>query len=188
VRILSVDSEPFFLAAVSLIWREKGHEIRTAENALDAIQILATYTPQVVTLNYCLFNMDVGHFIRLLRNSPRLTSTRIYVISGMGGSAAPQECLDAGADCCFYKPMQADDLQLVPEWGNDEDFRAGAGSFIAKRFTSGEGELSVTAEEIEQWRQEVGPILKARFDSEGGISGRRECDCLNETTDISILT
>jgi CheY-like chemotaxis protein len=171
VKILAVDTSPDTCAVYVAFWTHLGHEVRTAGSASEAFEILETYTPQLVTVNYCLLGMDVGDFIRVLRHSPRFTSARIYVISGGGDF---RKCQEAGADYFFLKPIGTEQLPWLPERGNDEDFRADNCPSIARYFSSGEREVDVSAEEIERWRQEFGPVPTGRFTSEGAIARQPE--------------
>ena len=100
--VLVVDNHPIMLKFMSQCFTEEGYQVLTANNGLDALDILKTETPQIIFTDLIMPHIDGEKLCRIIRKMPRLKDIRLVVFSAI---AAEQEIVfkNFGANACIAK-------------------------------------------------------------------------------------
>jgi PAS domain S-box-containing protein len=101
-KILAVDNNPVVLRLLSSRFEKLGHEVRTADDGLAAIDVLKEYTPDIIFLDLVMPNIDGERLCRIIRGMEHLKGVYIVILSAI----AAEERLDVqqfGADACIAK-------------------------------------------------------------------------------------
>jgi PAS domain S-box-containing protein len=101
-KILVVDNHPLMIKFMTTLLEKEGHQVMTAEDGLSALEVLKTFTPQVVFTDLVMPNIDGEKFCRIVRGMPELADTYLIILS----SIAADEKLDhtsLGADSAIAK-------------------------------------------------------------------------------------
>jgi PAS domain S-box-containing protein len=104
-KILVVDNHPVVLKFMSQLLEKEGHQALTAENGLSALEILKTYTPDVIFIDLIMPHIGGEKLCQIIRKIPALKEVHLIILSAI---AAEQEIDYAsfGADACIAKgPM-----------------------------------------------------------------------------------
>ena len=101
-KLLVVDDDRTVLTYIDLIFSEKGYEVVTAEDGLAALDVLETYTPDVILVDMVMPNIDGKKLCKLLRGMKKLKDTYLIVLSA---TAVEEEikASDIGADAFIAK-------------------------------------------------------------------------------------
>ncbi|MDG2303929.1 MAG: sigma-54 dependent transcriptional regulator [Candidatus Binatia bacterium] len=112
-RILVVDDEPNQLTTISRILSRQGHEVATAANGADALEVLARDAIDVLITD---LNMPVMDGMTLLREVADLTARpSTVVLTGYGTIQSAVDAMKHGAADYLIKPCNPDELKLVIE-------------------------------------------------------------------------
>lgn len=110
--ILIVDDSKFMRKILSDILVESGHTIiGEAENAREAVELCGRLSPDVVTLDVVMPEVDGVNALACLKtianSSPR---TKVVMVSSMSQAYVVKECFEAGAKDFIAKPFQASQI------------------------------------------------------------------------------
>ena len=83
LKTLAVDNHPLMLKFLEKSIQSDGHEIKTAEDGLQALAILNTYTPDVMFIDMVMPYIDGEKLLRIIRSRPSLESVYTVILSGM---------------------------------------------------------------------------------------------------------
>ncbi|MCJ7704712.1 MAG: response regulator [Desulfobacterales bacterium] len=101
-KILVVDNHPVVLKFMSQLLEKEGHQALTAEDGLSALEILKTYTPDVIFIDLIMPHIGGEKLCQIIRKIPALKEAYLIVLSAI---AAEQEIdyTSFGADACIAK-------------------------------------------------------------------------------------
>ena len=103
-----VDDDPAVREAAQELLERAGHTVKVAENGEIAGELLkAEPAPDVLVLDLLMPGRDGIHLLEELRRSPRLSSTRVVIVTGLSGRFL-KETLQV--DSVLTKPIVARDL------------------------------------------------------------------------------
>lgn len=103
-RILIVDDDESVAASIRRVLRRAGYEVEWASNGVEAGMALERFKPALITLDLQMPQMDGFGLLKILRQHPTLSATRVIVISGMA-SERLEQALAQGADRALGKPF-----------------------------------------------------------------------------------
>ena len=84
-NLLFIDDDRDFLDAQAAFFGGKGHAVQTAESSEDALELLETYTPDLIFLDLMMERYDTGfRLAHQIRKDPRFEHTPIVMLSGVG--------------------------------------------------------------------------------------------------------
>jgi len=110
-RVLLVDDSIPFLRNFASILEGMGYQTATAENGLQALELLDSFQPQLVTLDFTMPELDgLGTLIRIKQ---RLPSVKVIFISAMLDQDTATNAILTGADECIAKPVSLTRLREV---------------------------------------------------------------------------
>ena len=101
-KIFVVDNHPMVLRLIANLLEKDGHEVRTAEDGLGALDILRSYVPDIIFVDLVMPNISGEKLCRIIRNMPHLQGVFLVILSAI----AAEEELDfatLGADACIAK-------------------------------------------------------------------------------------
>ena len=109
-RILVADDNSDAVEALALQLRLAGHEVRSANDGLEALEVAETFAPQVVLLDLGMPRMDGYETAREIRRKWWGKSATLVALTGWGGQQDRQKTTDAGFDAHLVKPVTEFDL------------------------------------------------------------------------------
>ncbi|HID77709.1 MAG TPA: response regulator [Planctomycetaceae bacterium] len=109
-RILVVDDKPDNQALVSLVLEEQGHEVLTAANGREGLQVAIAELPDVILLDVMMPDMSGIEVCRKLKEDERTRAVPVILVTAMGLNENVVAGLDAGADDYVSKPFNAEVL------------------------------------------------------------------------------
>jgi CheY-like chemotaxis protein len=98
------------LALLLGIWK---HEVKTAADGPTALEVAATYKPDVVILDIGLPRMNGYQVARELRKQPATRKANLIALTGYGQEEARKQAQEAGFDHHLMKPVDPDELRAV---------------------------------------------------------------------------
>lgn len=108
-KVLIVDDAAFMRMMIKDIITKKGHEVREAVNGQDAISKYKEFTPDLVTMDITMPEMDG---ITALKEIKKLNANALVVMcSAMGQQAMVVEAIQSGAKDFIVKPFDASKVE-----------------------------------------------------------------------------
>jgi diguanylate cyclase (GGDEF)-like protein len=107
LRVLAVDDDPMSLMLLARTLEKAGHEVQTAANGSDALQIALETSPQVVIADWMMPEMDGLELCRALRRIEVGRNMFFLLLTGRGEEDRIVEAFDAGVDDYVHKPFNA---------------------------------------------------------------------------------
>lgn len=101
-KILVVDNNKVILKFLTHMLQKMGHEVKTAEDGLSALEVLKSYLPDAMFIDLIMPNIGGDTLCRIIRKKPELDSIFLAIISAV----AVEEQIDFagfGADACIAK-------------------------------------------------------------------------------------
>jgi signal transduction histidine kinase len=104
-RILVVDDNADIVETTTLLLAMSGHQVRSAKDGLQALQVATAFRPDVVLLDIGLPLMDGYEVARRLRLEPATTGALLVALTGYGQEGDRQRGREAGFDAHLLKPV-----------------------------------------------------------------------------------
>ena len=101
-RILVVDDEPEMLALLNEWLEEDGHDVATASNGWDALELFMDLKPVLTVTDLRMPGMDGFQLISRIRE---ISNTHVIALTAMGGEEHTVRGFDLGADESLVKPI-----------------------------------------------------------------------------------
>ncbi|MCU0531834.1 MAG: response regulator, partial [Syntrophales bacterium] len=101
-KILVVDNHPIILEYMSKFLSKDGHEVRTSEDGLHALDLLEHWRPDIIFVDLIMPNIDGKKLCQIIRAMPEMQDTYLIILS----AAAAEEQIDfraIGANACIAK-------------------------------------------------------------------------------------
>jgi len=111
-KILVVDNSPIMLKFMTNLLVKKGHQVMTAEDGLSALDILKSYTPDIIFVDLIMPSIDGKRLCRIIRSKQRKHAF-IVVLSAI---AVEEEANidELGANVCIAKgPLNQMSQQIL---------------------------------------------------------------------------
>jgi two-component system cell cycle sensor histidine kinase/response regulator CckA len=80
-KILVVDDDRVMLKFVTKLLTRDGHEVLTAEDGFAALNLLATFSPDIIFFDLIMPRIDGGKLIKIVRNMPQLNDCYLVIVS-----------------------------------------------------------------------------------------------------------
>jgi two-component system cell cycle response regulator DivK len=104
-RILIVDDEPAILEIFSLVLREAGYSVDTAEHAIAAMAAVVRKRPDLVLADIRMPIVDGKALVAELKGSRDTKDIPVVAITGYDGPGAQEAAFRAGYDGYMTKPI-----------------------------------------------------------------------------------
>jgi PAS domain S-box-containing protein len=112
-RILAADDNRDALFAVALMLRMSGHEVQTAANGAEALEVAEAYRPDVALLDIGMPGVDGYEVARRIRQEPWGRGMLLVAMTGWGQERDKQQAEDAGFDAHLTKPVDVEVLERL---------------------------------------------------------------------------
>jgi len=124
-KILLVDNSEITLKLLKRMLQTKGHDVKTAENGLAALEVLVSYQPDVMFIDMIMPNIGGDILCRIIRKKEEFDNIFLVILSGI---AAEEKIAfaDFGADACIakgpVKEMKKHIFTVLAHIEKDQDF------------------------------------------------------------------
>ena len=103
--LLVVDDDPVNRDVLSRRLARQGHDVRTACNGRDALQLMGEVPFEVVLLDIMMPDMDGYEVLGRIKDDPRLQHIPVIMISAIDEVQSVVRCIEAGAEDYLAKPF-----------------------------------------------------------------------------------
>jgi CheY-like chemotaxis protein len=110
--MLIVDDNPQNLKLARVLFTAKGYEVRTADDAEDAMRILIGFHPSVILMDLQLPGMDGLELTRRLKSDRRTNQIVIVALTAYAMKEDAARAFAAGCDGYASKPI---DVKTLPD-------------------------------------------------------------------------
>jgi signal transduction histidine kinase/DNA-binding response OmpR family regulator len=119
LRILVVDDNDDAAQSIVTFLQIDGHDVRSAGDGAQALEVAADFAPEVVVLDIGLPFLDGYEVARRLRQAPLTRHTLLLALTGYGQKHDRQQAQAAGFDAHFVKPVDpAKLLACIDDWAS----------------------------------------------------------------------
>ena len=117
-KILVVDDDMRNVFALSKILKERGIDVRKAENGVIALDILDKQPDiDLVLMDIMMPEMDGYEAMQKIRNQEKFKNLPVIALTAKAMKDDKQKCIDAGANDYIAKPVDIDRLlSLMRVW------------------------------------------------------------------------
>jgi two-component system, cell cycle sensor histidine kinase and response regulator CckA len=131
-KILVVDNNPVILKLMSELLRRHGFDVVCAKDALECLDIVADWSPDVIFLDLIMPQIGGDDLCRILRSNVHLQDSYIGIVSAI----AIEEEVDyrqMGADCCIAKgPFDEMSRHILQAISDSEKPRESDGGLLVR--------------------------------------------------------
>src|SRR5205823_4744978 len=113
LRILIADDCHDTTSTLALLVSHWGHDVRTVDNGLAALEMAADYRPDVVLLDIGMPGLDGLELARRLRQELHMEQVLLVCVSGFGQEIDRRHALEAGCDFHLVKPVDLEELHAL---------------------------------------------------------------------------
>jgi two-component system cell cycle response regulator DivK len=170
--ILVVDDAPVNRKLIRLLLTHEGYDVRTAERAEDALEMLSNYRPELILADIQLPGMNGLDMTRKVKANPLTSSIRIVALTACNMKEDRENALRAGCEDYISKPIDtatlASKLRLLLS-------RPPVKLPVVAETPASEAPLGFSGAEFES--------LRRRFLNEGADRSRQLLDSLNSGLD-----
>jgi CheY-like chemotaxis protein len=124
--ILIVDDSPVNLKLARVLLAAEGYEVRTAEDAGEALALLKEFHPRLILMDVQLPGMDGLALTRMLKANPSLRDVIILGLTAYAMKGDEERILAAGCDGYIAKPLDTRTLPGIVASHLDGAARGGA--------------------------------------------------------------
>lgn len=104
-RVLVVDDDRVNRMLLTRSLEREGHDVRCAENGVEALQLLHDHPCDVVLLDIIMPELDGLSVLERVKSDPALHEVPVIMISGVDDTDSVVRCIEIGADDYLPKPF-----------------------------------------------------------------------------------
>ena len=109
-KVLIVDDEPNIVVSVEFLMQREGHEVATAADGQEAMELLAESRPDLLILDVMMPRKNGFEVCTEVRADARLSAMPILMLTAKGREAEMKKGLSLGADAYITKPFSTHEL------------------------------------------------------------------------------
>jgi PAS domain S-box-containing protein len=121
-KILVIDNDMLILNMMTDLLEEAGHQVVTAEGGIAALDVLKTYTPDIILVDLIMPDIDGHKLCRIIRGMPALKDAYVVILSAVA-EEEKKALSNIGANAYIVKgPMaeMAKHIHTLLEQGEDK--------------------------------------------------------------------
>jgi signal transduction histidine kinase/DNA-binding response OmpR family regulator len=80
-KILVIDNSPVTLKLITSLLEKEGHEVASAVDGLSGLEVLKSFSPELIFLDLIMPNIDGFELCRIIRHNLKMTDTMLVIIS-----------------------------------------------------------------------------------------------------------
>lgn len=108
--VLVVDDNAQNLKLVRVLLLSEGYEVRTANDAEEALRVLETFAPTLILMDLQLPGMDGLELTRRLKADPKRQNISVIALTAYAMKGDELKALNAGCDAYIAKPIDIEEL------------------------------------------------------------------------------
>lgn len=101
-NILVVDDNPQMLGLIADLLEDEGHQVRTAENGLSALDILISFIPDIMFIDLVMPKIGGDKLCKIIRKMQHLQNCYLVIVSA-AAAEMDFDYAEIGADACIAK-------------------------------------------------------------------------------------
>ena len=109
-NVLVVDDEPNIVLSLEYLMKQKGYEVRSANNGEEALNALNEKLPDLILLDVMMPKPDGYEVCQKIRATPEWKDIAIIMLTAKGREVEREKGLAMGADDYVTKPFATQDL------------------------------------------------------------------------------
>ncbi len=109
-KVLIVDDEPNILLSVEFLMQREGHEVVTARDGQEAVELLAAAKPDLMILDVMMPRKNGFEVCSEVRADPAFADMPILMLTAKGREAEVKKGESLGADAYITKPFSTHEL------------------------------------------------------------------------------
>ena len=109
-RVLIADDEPNIVASLEFLMEQAGFEVRLAANGKEALDLVASFGPDLVILDVMMPEMNGYEVCQRLKSDPATRAVKVVMLSAKGREVEVAKGLELGADAYVTKPFSTREL------------------------------------------------------------------------------
>lgn len=109
-NVLVVDDEPNIVLSLEYLMKQKGYEVRSANNGEEALKALNEKLPDLILLDVMMPKPDGYEVCQKIRATPEWKDIAIIMLTAKGREVEREKGLAMGADDYVTKPFATQDL------------------------------------------------------------------------------
>src|SRR5947209_906716 len=110
--ILIVDDTPINLKLTRILLEHQGYDVRTANGAEEALQLLESFRPRLVLADIQMPGVDGLEMTRRIKQNPRNGDMLVVALTALAMEGDEEKAIAAGCDGYITKPI---DTQALAE-------------------------------------------------------------------------
>jgi len=118
-KILVVDNHRMILKFMTTLLEKEGYQVKAAKDGISSLDVLKTYTPDVMFIDLIMPNIGGEKLCRIIRSMPHMKDTLLVILSAIAAEGE-FDFVGFGADACIAKgpfdKMSAYVLALLKRW------------------------------------------------------------------------
>ena len=80
-KIMVVDDDRVMLKFITKLLTREGHDVLTAEDGFAALNLLSTFTPDIMFFDLIMPKIDGSKLIKIVRSMPRMKDCYLVIVS-----------------------------------------------------------------------------------------------------------
>ncbi|MEM8900198.1 MAG: response regulator [Bacteroidota bacterium] len=109
-NILIVDDEPHIIVAIEFLMKEQGYHVLTAGDGKEALEVMNTFSPDLIILDVMMPNMNGLEAAKEIRKNPKWSESQIVFLTAKGTDTDKLNGYGSGGDTYLTKPFDNDEL------------------------------------------------------------------------------
>jgi DNA-binding response OmpR family regulator len=109
-KILIADDEPNIVVSLEFLMKQRGYEVKIAQNGEEALRAVAEFGPDLILLDVMMPHMSGYDLCQRVRENPAWQGIRIVMLSAKGRDIEVKKGIAVGADAYVTKPFATKEL------------------------------------------------------------------------------